>query len=466
MSESPIETDQGSVRGLRRRYAALKHVMKIALLGMKRTQITRMAAALSYRTIFGLIPTLIISLVVLRVSMSPEDVQSNIDKVIKFTGINEVSVKAPNADAASESHRIETMIADILSKERGVNYTAIGAIGFLTLLYAAITMLVEVERSFNQICEASVGRSWIKRITHYWTFMTLGVFLLIVSFYVQEKSLALFDDALSKAATVVNAQEESIGAAIMDVVKRSGVFIATSMISSVLLLLVYSVMPNTKMRLKWAMIGAAFAGILWEAGKWGFREYVSHSTGYANLYGSIALVPLFLLWIYVTWMTVLLGLQLAHALQRYDEAVRGGLDSRAMRRLGLNETQSDVQGVRISDPGVILEVCALIVRDFNAGRESSTGHIAKATGLDESVIDRMIRALFSAGVVRKVTTQDGAGGYVPAAPPESIRAADVLAIAEGLERQDRDGVSPLSQELAKLRRREFENSTLADLKHF
>ncbi|MFN7337657.1 MAG: hypothetical protein ACK5SZ_00770, partial [bacterium] len=127
---------------------------------------------------------------------------------------------------------------------------------------------------------------------------------------------------------------------------------------------------------------------------------------------------------------------------------------------------SDVHGVRISDPGVILEVCAHIVRDFNAGRHSTPANITKSTGVDESVIDRMIRALFSAGVVRKVTTQDGAGGYVPAAPPESIRAADVLAIAEGLERQDRDGVSPLSEVLAKLRRREFENSTLADLKHF
>jgi membrane protein len=466
MTESSTETGLKSDHGSPRRLSALKHVITIAFIGIKRTQITRMAAALSYRTIFGLIPTLIISLVVLRVSMSPEDVQANIDKLIKFTGISEVSVKAPSGDAAADSHRIETMIADILRKERGVNYTAIGAIGFLTLLYAAITMLVEVERSFNQICEASVGRSWIKRITHYWTFMTLGVFLLIVSFYVQEKSLALFDDAISKAATVVNAQQESVGGAIMDFIKRSGVFIATSMISSILLLLVYSVMPNIKLRLKWTMIGAAFAGVLWEAGKWGFREYVSYSTGYANLYGSIALVPLFLLWIYVTWLTVLLGLQLAYALQRYGDAVQSGLDARAMRQLGLSETQSDIQGVRISDPGVILEVCALIVREFNVGRDSSTTHIAKVTGLDESVIDRMIRALSAAGVVRKVTSQDGNGSYMPAAPPERIRAADVLSIAEGLERQDRDGISPLSQEMAKIRRREFENMTLADLKHF
>lgn len=290
MTESSTETGLKSDHGSPRRLSALKHVITIAFNGIKRTQITRMAAALSYRTIFGLIPTLIISLVVLRVSMSPEDVQANIDKLIKFTGISEVSVKAPTGDAAADSHRIETMIADILRKERGVNYTAIGAIGFLTLLYAAITMLVEVERSFNQICEASVGRSWIKRITHYWTFMTLGVFLLIVSFYVQEKSLALFDDAISKAATVVNAQQESVGGAIMDFIKRSGVFIATSMISSILLLLVYSVMPNIKLRLKWTMIGAAFAGVLWRPASGGSasmcrtRRGMRISTGPSHLF--------------------------------------------------------------------------------------------------------------------------------------------------------------------------------------
>lgn len=458
----PNEREDGAVRVTRR--GACVHVFSLAIAGMKRTQITRMAAALSYRTIFGLIPTLIISLVALRVSMSPEDIQANIDKLINFTGISQVSVKAPAGSEAAEPHRIESMISEMLKKERGVNYTAIGAIGFLTLLYAAITMLVEVERSFNQICEASVGRSWIKRITHYWTFMTLGVFLLIVSFYVQERSLAIFDDAVSKAASAVSTSEESLGVSIADLVKRAGVFVATTLISSILLLVVYTVMPNTKLRIKHAMIGAAFAGVLWEAGKWGFREYVSFSTGYANLYGSIALVPLFLLWIYLTWMTVLLGLQLAYSLQRYKEAAAEGLDRRALRRLGLSDTQSMIPGVKLSDPSVILEICAVVVRDFANGAASTTDRISKATGVDESVVDRMVKALIASKVFRQVVDGDRSAGLMPAAPPESIRASEVLAIAEALEGQDRDQLTPLAQEATRTRRRLVDGMSLADLR--
>ncbi len=455
------------------------HIIQVTFVGLRRSQLPRMAAALAYRTIFGLIPVLVISLVVLRVSVSPEFVRKSVDNLIRFTGINEVSVgngeaapdapPAPGAEPAPGDQaqpatgegvqKIETWITDILERERSVNYGAIGVIGFLTLLYAAISMLVEVEKAFNQIYHAPEGRSWARRITQYWTLMTLGVILLVASFYVQEKSLAFFNDALDRAATLVHSSGPGGG----ELLQRAGSFVVTSFISSLLLFVVYSVMPNTRVHWMPALVGAIFAGVLWESGKWGFREYVSFSTGYARLYGSIGLVPLFLLWIYLTWMIVLLGLQIAHSLQTYRLATAKGVNEAVLQTLGLLEDKRPVRRVRIVDPASILLVTVAVARRFEAGKAADTPGIATDCGIDEAVVAEMLEALAGAGVLNRVTDGDREGGYALARPPERIPVADILTLGEHMAGNER-GVNPeYLAELSRVRLTLLANRSVGEL---
>ena len=66
----------------------------------------------------------------------------------------------------------------------GIAFQAIGAIGVLMLIYAAISMLIEVERAFNDIYRAPTGRAWGRRIPLYWTVLTLGVIFILATFFV------------------------------------------------------------------------------------------------------------------------------------------------------------------------------------------------------------------------------------------------------------------------------------------
>ena len=83
----------------------------------------------------------------------------------------------------------------------------------------------------------------------------------------------------------------------------------------VLLLLAYKLMPNTHVRFRPAAWGAAVAAILWALSRWGFGLYVGKALPYMKLYGALGLIPLFLFWLYLTWLIVLFGMELAYTLQ-------------------------------------------------------------------------------------------------------------------------------------------------------
>jgi membrane protein len=454
----------------------LLQVLQVMFLGLQRTQITRMAAALAYRTIFGLIPVLVISLVVLRVSVSPEGVRKNIDSLLRFTGITEVTVQATEdpesvgppmpehlvAPVAAEtnSQKIETWITEILERERNVNYRAIGIIGFLTLVYAAISMLVEVEKSFNQIYNAPEGRSWVRRVTQYWTLLTLGTVLLVASFYVQEKSIAFFNDALGRAAVLVRG-ESAKPVTMLAMVQRAGSFVVTSAISSLLLFVVYTVMPNTRVRWQSAVVGAVFSGVMWEAGKWGFREYVAFSAGYANLYGSIGLIPLFLLWIYVTWLIVLFGLQIAHSLQTYQVASAKGIQQSMLQSLGLLDDPRPTSHLKIVDPAAILLVISVVARRFEHGGSADATAISIETRVDEAVVAEMLEVLANAGLLNRLTQGESDGSYALSRPASAIALKDVLAAGQKLTTLEATS-DPQFDELTRVRLKLVENRTLAD----
>ena len=85
--------------------------------------------------------------------------------------------------------------------------------------------------------------------------------------------------------------------------------------SFVLLLLVYKLLPNTHVRLRPAIWGALVAAALWSLSRWGFGLYVSKALPYMKIYGALGLIPLFLFWLYLTWLIVLFGMELAFTLQ-------------------------------------------------------------------------------------------------------------------------------------------------------
>lgn len=478
VSESPISSSAAAIvqrsletvakrPGLPRQFV---HVLQVTVVGLRKSQLPRMAAALAYRTIFGLIPVLVIGVIVLAAFSNESEVRSLLHKTLSFAGLDQVSLGAHAADDESAFFQgdpgsaeatagssgplgVEEWITGIIDRGRKLNFGAVGAIGALTLIYAALSMLVEIEKAFNQIYNAPEGRSWARRVTQYWTLMTLGVIFLVLSFTIQEQTL----EFVKKGASMGFLSNAS------QVILTVGQFVATAIISTLALLIIYAVIPNTRVQFVPALMGALFAAILWETGKRGFSEYIRFSAGYSKLYGSIAIVPLFMLWIYVTWMIILLGLQISHSLQLYRVATANGINEGVLQTLGLVKDTRQVRRTRIVDPATILGVLQGVAARFAKGKSADASRIAAEAGIDESVVAEMLDSLAGAGILHRITDADREGGYTLAKPPESIPLADAIAVGESLVAAERGLLSPVLQDLSRQRCLLLNNRTLADI---
>jgi membrane protein len=313
-------------------------LMRLVGNNYRQSQMTRMAAALSFRTIFAIIPVLVIGLVVLHRFVNEQQVRGVVTSVLEYAGLANIVVEkvepAKQAAAAipginifgggmmiaseqmqqqAQAARLDEFIKQLMSRVESINFGAIGFIGALMLIYAALSMVVETEKAFNQIAGATAGKTWVRRITQYWALLTLGPVFLVMSFGVSEAAsrtaknwvgvaqearqveTAGTTSTVAESATAakqVTKSESNTDKTFADRARHGTVatvgFLISCVISSLMLLVLYTSIPNTRVHVPSALAGAAFAAIVWEASKWAFTAYVRYSTGYAQLYGVIA----------------------------------------------------------------------------------------------------------------------------------------------------------------------------------
>lgn len=440
----------------------------------RRAQIPRMGAALAYRTIFGLIPVLVISLVVLAAFSKPEDVTLGVQKILKYAGLTQIvidedklpgpvalpmeepqagpvaPVAAPGAvRQAARAAKLDQWIEGMVLRVRDIRLDAVGTVSLVMLIYAAISMMVEIEKAFNHIFLAPVGRAWTRRVPLYWTLLTLGSLCLAGSFILQEAVQHFLDSAIAADGPVVLKKVAAI----------VGTYGVTVGISTLLLMVAYTTVPNTRVKMMPALGGAVTAAILWEGAKWGFSEYVRYSTGTARLYGLIALLPLFLLWVYLTWIIVLAGLQMTVVLQTYGLVKGKATSFSLLASLGLIDDRPGSRLSGIVDPGAILAVMICVGERFRAGKPTDHALVAARTGVDERVVSEMLDRLAGAGLLLRVADQDGM--FTLARPPESVSAGDILRLGEKLSVVT--GPGGVMDELAKARAAAFAGRTLAEM---
>lgn len=432
------------------------------------SQLPVMAAALAYRTIFGLVPMLVIGLMVIGAYAQEKEISAAVSRLLHYAGLDQVALEtgepsdaeavrdlvggsppeSSGTESTGASQRLDEWISGLVTQVRSIPFRTIGIVGLIALIYAAVSMLVEIERAFNQIYRVPAGRSWWSRITRYWTLLTLGSIGLFVTFYATDAFLSRIDQVDSwtvsrwmsgatppdsSSVAPSGASPEVAGAASAAPPSTSGTpsgaagarspspgtmgvkavmgYAVTVLISTGFLTIIYSVVPNARVRLLSAISGAFVAALLWEAAKWGFAYYVK-SAFFTKIYGALALLPLFLLWIYIAWMIVLLGLFICHRLQTRGTSL--------ISVFGDGKTS-------IVDPASVVVVAAAVAREFKSGRSMSATDVARVTGLEQGVAVSMLEALVSHGLVHHVSTGNDEDRYALAKPPESIPVGDCLA---------------------------------------
>lgn len=381
-----------------------------------------MAAALTYRTIFSLIPLLVTALLVFQAFRGLEEVRSDIEPVIyKFLGVgfeygppvddykNEYAVTPPDTAPQEKKKeadeqvmlRVDQFLTNLTTQVAGLNFGSIGAVGFILFIWAAIDLVVTLELSFNRVFNSPEGRPWSRRIPIYWAVMTLGPVLIWLSLSVGGRIVGAAEQ-VPVLGTIVN--------------WASGLFALAA--SWLLLFLLYKLMPNTTVNVKSALAGAFVAAVLWELGKFGFGLYVSKAIPYAKIYGALGLIPLFLFWVYITWVIVLFGLELTYTLQ----AMKG-----KRFKYELPTTHADVPG----DPEWIIPIMAQIGDCFTHGKTIDSQSLADRLGLpDRAVVDLSLK-LEEAGLIHRVEGSDDVPSqYALSLPPDQIALERLLDVAD------------------------------------
>lgn len=454
---------------LQRREEALRiwAVTKMGVFGLYQSQIPRMAAALAYRTIFSIIPVMAIGLLIFGSIVSDAQVESGVRRVLTFAGISQIStgdqtepvetdrdqvpselnpdeVDLTEHDPIGGAQSVETneLVDELLGSVSGSDVTAAQSDPFagadleqvitdlitrvnssirnvptgwialtsgLVLFYAAMSMLIEIEKAFNQLCGAPSGRGWLRRLMLYWTILTAGSLLLSATF--------LAGDALTRWVVSFAGQDSMVGA----MMAGYGVSV---LISTLLLLGAYLTIPNSRIQFRSALAGAFFAAVLWELGKLGFTTYLRYTTGYAKFYGSIAILPLFMLWVYLTWLIVLFGMQASYTLQNFSRLVETKLRSLADP---MNQTPA------LLDPLVILAVAREIESGFERGTPCTAESIASKAKLEPAQASTLLDALTQAGITNRIYQGEEFEGWSPTRPADKIMLGDVLKAAHRID---------------------------------
>lgn len=181
-------------------------------------------------------------------------------------------------------------------------------IGLVILLFSAFSLMMTIERSFNQIWRVKsirVGR----RVIFYWLAIVLGPIFLGVAFLVSSYFLSspLWVDHVDSVFHFNQVLYKWL----------------PFLISMIALSAMYFFLPSSQVKVLHAFLGGLFASICLEICKIGFVKMVSFSPSYQLIYGAFAVVPLFLLWIFVAWCVVLLGAEVVRALPFIHKDIKG-----------------------------------------------------------------------------------------------------------------------------------------------
>ncbi len=370
------------------------------------------AQALSYQSVLAIVPLLAVIFVIFKGFGGMDAVQARLEQTI----VNNI---AGGPELSSQ------VSAYVIHAVTNVSGRTLGVLSIILLIYSVLGLMQNIEDSFNDIFGVKKGRSWDLRLVMYWTALTLGPLLL----------------GASLAATAV-LQNDSVGLA----VARLGVFgsalihVTPLIITWTAFAAFYLVVPNSRVKFRAAIPAAVIAGSAWSIAKFGYAIYAKKAVTTLNIYGTLAALPLLFLWIYISWIIVLFGAQLAFAFQNAatyrdeDEAQRA------------SQTARERAAIRL-----LIE----IARDFYDGHPSTNPeYAAAALGLPRRLLERLVANLQDGGFVRTV---DNDTGLVPARDIGQITVADILrhlrsGVGSDLHLHDDDAVRLIDELLVTLGR--------------
>ena len=365
---------------------------------LKKNRAGQQAAALSYHTIFGIVPLAIVTLLIFQSMPAYTSVGEKVKSLVyDQLQLSNIEYSAPDAQGLEKTVVLTKYFDEIVGKFfTGVNKGSITLLSVLIVIWAALALLSTIERAFNNIWHMAQGRSFLRRMINYWALLTLGPLLLGVGIYIT-----------TQYSTVGRIQET--------VLSNIAPIVLSYIVAIVAFFLLYFVLPNTKVQTRSAIWGAAVAALVWMVVKSAFGYYVTEWKPYSTVYGVMALIPVTVFWVYITWLIVLFGLQLTFTTQHLKS-----LDA------------ADIAAAERTEDYFIANDLTVInvVREIAAAFEANTAPVSSEVicsklNIPAEFSDKILNHLVASGIIAK--TSDPKAGFLPAKDPANIKLSDVAA---------------------------------------
>jgi membrane protein len=281
------------MQGLRTPLAAdrarLFDLVRIVLRRFSEDRCMQIASSLTYTSLLSIVPMVTVALTV----------------IAAFPAFAHVT-------AALQTFILDNLVpasADVIAnytQQFSANAAKLTAVGIAFLIVTAIMLLLTIDRAFNDIWRVKRPRPVVQRIFVYWTLITVGPVLM-------GASLTLTSWLVGQAVGLIR---DVPGAAVVLL------SVVPVLLTSAAFAMLYVAMPNRRIAVGDAMLGGVLAGVAFEVMKRSFAFYVAQFPTYTLVYGAFATLPVFLLWIYLSWLVVIFGAVIVAALPEW-RAVAG-----------------------------------------------------------------------------------------------------------------------------------------------
>lgn len=252
----------------------------------------RVAGALSYTTLLALVPLSAVLLAVLSVFPG---FKNWINTVQEFVYSNFVP---------ASGKVVQQYLNSFAENTAGLTIW-----GSVFLVMATLFMMSSIEQTFNDIWHVTRKRRTLYRFISYWALLTLVPLLIGGSFSIS-------------SYVVVNTMTSGASGGFLANTYTSFLKLLPVMLEVVIFMLLYTVVPNINVKWRHALLAAIFSLFMFELAKGGFAYFIVHFSAYKKIYGAIAALPIFLVWLYISWVIILMGAVLAASLPDWAGLVK------------------------------------------------------------------------------------------------------------------------------------------------
>lgn len=378
--------DAGGVR------SPWRHFLQIAAMvgrDLMAGMITLRAMSLVYTTLLSMVPLLAVSISVLKGFGVHDQLEPTLANILAPLGEQSAEISA-------------TIVGFVDNMKIGV----LGALGLGLLIYTAVSLIQKIEAAFNYTWRLQNSRSLMQRFSDYLSVIMVGPILLFSAVGI---TASLGSNQIVEFLNTLPYMN--------DLLRLTGKMLPFLLVIAAFTF-VYMLVPNTRVKFRSALYGAVIAGVLWQISGILFTSFVGGSSSYTAIYSGFAIVLVFMIWLYLSWVILLIGASISFYHQNPDQLKQEQIDFHMSGRMR---------------DQLALQAMVNIARAHDQQSEliPSLENLASYQQVPVGALKRMLDALQSDGLIQ--LSAQNPPLYLPAVSLQRIKLADILRSARFAE---------------------------------